>query len=318
MRTSLSERTPFLRACVLAVVLVAAGCGGGGIDSGGIGGSGFVEGPIEGFGSVVVAGIRFDVDDATITVDGELASDDELELGMRVSVAGTIAGDEGVADIVEFEEDLRGPVESVNAAAGTITVLGRTVRLDASTVLAGVNPANLPVGTIVRVSGLEEDDEGIVATRIDRPSGDTTKILGRVRSLSRSSETFRLPPVLVDYSSATFVGLSAEDLANGETVAVRGTLSANRRNLTATQVRAVDRSGTVDIGDSVRLAGIVATELSGGIFELASGREIVVNALTVFAGGTIADLTTRTRVLVEGQVSGSRDRVRATRITIRN
>ncbi|MFT4572708.1 MAG: hypothetical protein ACI91F_003613 [Candidatus Binatia bacterium] len=311
--------TPCFSIRVLLCFVLAcmpAACGGGGLDSGGIGGSGFVEGPIEGFGSVIVAGVHFEVNEATITVNGELGDDQDLEIGMRVGISGTINGDTGIATIVEFEEDLRGPVESVSPLAGTMVVVGRTVHFDDNTLLVGVDPNDLPLGTRVRVSGLEEDDEEIRATRIDSPAGDRIQIRGHVRNLNSGGENFRLPPIFVDFSSATFIGARADDLSNATVVSVRGTLSGSRRVLTATQVRVLDPAGAADIGDQVRVAGIVRTQPDGDQFTLASGRTVVLDANTVIEDGTLADIQRRARVRVSGNIIGTRTRILASKVQI--
>src|SRR5262245_31816300 len=86
----LSRVSRGLAAAFLTLLLVA-GCGGdGGVDSGGTGAAAsFASGPITGFGSVIVAGVRFDERGATVQdADGNVRPASDLALGMTVEVRG--------------------------------------------------------------------------------------------------------------------------------------------------------------------------------------------------------------------------------------
>ena len=83
---------------VAAVTPPGGGDGGGGA---GIGGTGFAgSGTIDGTGSIFVNGIRFDVDDADITVGGQPATEDDLGLGMVVRVRGRVDADGAPCEVV--------------------------------------------------------------------------------------------------------------------------------------------------------------------------------------------------------------------------
>ncbi len=59
-------------------------------DEGGIGGTGATDvsrGPIEGFGSIFVNGVEWEIDLAEVELDDERGSGEELQLGMVVTVA---------------------------------------------------------------------------------------------------------------------------------------------------------------------------------------------------------------------------------------
>jgi hypothetical protein len=114
------------RACLLMLIAVLASCGGGGggggvaaVSSpggGGIGGTGLTSsGTVDGFGSIFVNGVEFETDDAVILVDGESVGEDQLGLGMVVVVSGTVNDDgaTGIAERVIYDEEVEGPVESI-------------------------------------------------------------------------------------------------------------------------------------------------------------------------------------------------------------
>ncbi|HRD97740.1 MAG TPA: DUF5666 domain-containing protein, partial [Rubrivivax sp.] len=124
-------------AALAGMAILLAACGGG-VGSGGTGG--FASGPITGFGSVIVNGVRFD-DTAATVVDGEGSprTRDDLRLGMTVEVeSGAITVTQGAqaasARRIEFDCALRGPVTALDKAGGAFTLLGQRVVVDATTV----------------------------------------------------------------------------------------------------------------------------------------------------------------------------------------
>ena len=127
--------------CALLATAVAAGCGGG-VGTGGTGGNAtaYASGPITGFGSVIVGGVRFDDVSAEVQdADGARRSRDELRLGMTVEVDSTAitsdaSGSSATATRIRFESELVGPVGAVDLAAGSFTLLGQRVSVDTTTV----------------------------------------------------------------------------------------------------------------------------------------------------------------------------------------
>ena len=175
---------------LLAALIAVAGCGGsgggagftspppppppGGGPTGGITRTGvaLAVGPVTNFGSVVVNGISYDTSAATFTVDGQAATQADLAVGDVVVIRGTINDDNSnaVAQSVEFDDNVEGPVSSVDSAAGSFVVLGQTVLVTADTSIDDSCPAtldqlvNVPA---VEVSGLVASDGSISATRIE-------------------------------------------------------------------------------------------------------------------------------------------------------
>ena len=92
-------------------------------------------GPITGFGSVFVDGERFETSssDTNYLTDDNPADEDDLEIGMIVRVRASSTNDDGewIADDVEFDENLKGPVDSV--AAESFVALGQTINVTAQT-----------------------------------------------------------------------------------------------------------------------------------------------------------------------------------------
>jgi len=156
-----------------------SGIGGTGVTAGGgIGGTGTraesdlgLVGVITGFGSICVNGVEVHYDAATpVTQNGQLAAAGALALGQIVAVRAAGEGAQARAKAIDIVDAAVGPASAIDAAAGTLHVLGQPVRIEPSTVLGPglARTALAEAGASLRVSGLRAADGTIVATRIDR------------------------------------------------------------------------------------------------------------------------------------------------------
>jgi hypothetical protein len=304
-------RAPWrLLAGAVVAVVVAAGCGGG-VDSGGTGAPVQAQssGPISGFGSVIVNGVRYDEAAATVLDDDGVAQPrSALALGMTVDIdAGAISRDSAtgvasaVATRIQFGSAIRGPVEAVDAAASTLTVLGQTVRVDADTVFAGVaGLSGLGAGVLVDVHGLlDAGSETYVATRIRRVDELAEyRLRGIVSELDLVAKTFAIGGARIRYA-----GVLPQDLpqlANGAIARVK---------LQAVQQAGMWVLSQAAIGQPALREG-VETEVEGlidGFASLASfrvdGRPVDASGADVeFKHGTASQLADGLRVEVEGLV----------------
>jgi Domain of unknown function (DUF5666) len=125
-----------------ASLLIVSACGGGGDSAGGAAPppaatqkTSMTHGPVLGFGSVIVNGIRFD--DSTAKIEVEDDDDDKggLKLGMVVRVEGKVNDDgvTGKADRIEMGAEVRGPVETVDTAAKSFVAMGASVKVNDAT-----------------------------------------------------------------------------------------------------------------------------------------------------------------------------------------
>jgi hypothetical protein len=180
----------------MAALLGLAACGGGGSSSNGpTGGDGppaavptdvTVVGSITGFGSVWVNGTKYEVEsDTRVSIEDEaelLGDDSQLRLGMVVRMSAVDDNGVRTARSIEFDEDLKGPIESItpdgsDPTIGTFSVMSQTVTVDAGTAfdddignndgVAGIDFRDLQLGMVVEVSGFPTDT-GFLATRVDR------------------------------------------------------------------------------------------------------------------------------------------------------
>ncbi|CAA9386858.1 MAG: hypothetical protein AVDCRST_MAG51-190 [uncultured Ramlibacter sp.] len=304
-------------ALAAAAALGLPGCGGGGsvvgaIGSGGTGitggdgiGSGGTGvqvtpagvGTVDGFGSIIVNGTRFDTDSARFAV----ADVPDLKLGMTVQVQGSISADlrTGVASVVTSAVDLRGRVEELDVATGTFRVWSSRVYTDGFTVLgeglAGL--ADLRDGDWVQIHGLAGKAAKLRATRIERPAARGTPILtAAVESLQRAAGTFSMGGFPVRFSEAALAGvLPADGLVDGLLVRVRGTETAG--GLVANSIEAWYPVEPVE-GEPLTLGGLV-TRIGGLADLLVDGVPVDASSARI-TGGTAADLAPGTRVEVAG------------------
>jgi hypothetical protein len=226
-----------------ALVLSACGGGGGGLagglagavttppgSGGGIGGTGLsTTGTVDGTGSIFVNGVRFVVDEAEIRVNGEPAREEDLGLGMVVTVVGTIEddGESGTADRVSFDAALDGPVSELARDADNssvrLRILGQVVLAERTgTVYAGTTFDSIAVGDSLEVSGYRDGDGRLRATRIAAGEGTRAALTGTVSALE--GRLFRIDGQLVDATSADLGDLPGSALENGLAVAVDGEL----------------------------------------------------------------------------------------------
>jgi hypothetical protein len=324
---------------VLLSLLAFASCGGGGpnLAGGGAGGAGI--GPVSGFGSVIVNGVRFD--DAGIpaaqVLDERGRTKGDLKVGMMVAVSGSIGGASGRADNMAILRHVDGPMDDngVDLASGGLTVMGQDVRVDASTVfdnaIASLEDLRTLQGGNIRHPELEvhgaSDDNGVIhATFIhkwadDRVTGRDVQVRGAVTG-PITATTFAVGRKTVDYSGVAG-GLPA-GVAAGSFVEVKGTLRAADNVLVASGVRLEDATGGQPSGALAEVEGFIIPAIvqAGGSGSFALLGPIGVQTVTwtagttAFQGGAQADILAGVKVEVEGVRKADRS-LAATRISFR-
>lgn len=275
------------------------------------------SGIITGFSSVFVNGVRYEVENGTIVSiedESEVSGDDSaLRIGMKVRVEATEDGNGRRASRIEYDEDLKGPARNVSpdaldAAIGTLTVLGQTVIVDANTLFdddvgdnngdgtIDIRDLSLPAGEIVvEVSGLPFDD-GFIATRIDRVNAaagvpgvddDEYEVKGHVDAAADDGSSFTINGTLflvVDGAGGTRFddGLQPDDTLLGVFVEVKADQNANG-DLLAVRVEREDdfgdRNGDGSFDDRDREGRF---EIKG----ILTGVDTSTNPDTVIIGGT--------------------------------
>jgi len=214
---------------LLQLLLLGALTSCGGVDSGGTGAS-LSYGPINGLGSIIVNGVRYDDSNAMVAdEDGVLLSRSRLQLGVTTSVEGSaVSGPPGdrraTAQRVRVLSELIGPVGAVDATAKTFEVLRQAVRITPATVFGdGLSGglAGLQAGMVVEVfAQLDSANNRYSATRIElRPDATAYLVRGKIGAVDAAARTFAIGALVIDYAQ-----IGAGDAARvvaGESVRVR-------------------------------------------------------------------------------------------------
>jgi len=298
-----------LLAAVSAAVVAACGGGGGGgmsMPSGGAGGTAtsYAAGPITGFGSVIVNGVRYDDGAAEVLdADDRPHSRDGLRLGMMVEIDGAAMNrglGTGRALRIRFGSEIVGPVAAVDAAAGTLEVLGQQVIVTATTVFDDGITGDLGslAGHVIEVHAQYDAATGQYrATRIELEDDATAyRLRGVVDDLDTTVRTFTIGGELISYAGVTPL---PPGLADGMTIRVRLQTAPVDGHWVALSVGPGVRA--VDDRAEAHLRGTITAFTSSAAFEV-NGRPVNA-AQASFPDGT-AGLQLGARVEVEGALSG--------------
>ncbi len=260
------------------------------------------EGPITGFGSIYVGGVRFDTTGAKIEIDGQAAPESALELGMLVSVDGSIDPDrseQGRARTIVQHSHVRGPIRAIAPDRGHLVVASIHVMVNESTIYRGKDPEQLAVGDRVVVSGYRTD-EGVLATFIgSRPdNADRDLVRGEIDNLDETRLQFQLGDVLVDYSQAALID-SPDGLADGDSVMCIGQWQEEAGQFSAIRIHEIKRRDVP--GDRpVRIRGRISEEIVAQRSWRIRDTIFTVSASTQYRNGSMQDLAVGKEVLVIG------------------
>jgi hypothetical protein len=298
------------RALILFLIVMAGACSG----SGGISGSGNLAtgnsvGPIDGFGSVIVNGQRFDTNTAKITIEGQPATQDDLRVGQVIAVSGDLSA--LVADTITYRPEIKGVVTSVvvedpTVGQGTLIVLGQTVRVDAQTVFDGTSFALLSAGDLLEVSGPRNANGSVVATFVQSKSTlDEYKLVGTVTNTMPTTRTFTIGGLTVDALTADVGDLPGDPATwNGLVVEAKGDaidFTAATNTIIASKVEPV-HGPTLDTGSGLELEGFITDFVSAAQFEVL-GFDVRTTPSTVFINGESASLADNVKVQLRGNIA---------------
>ncbi|MDP2219879.1 MAG: DUF5666 domain-containing protein [Hydrogenophaga sp.] len=277
--------------------LALAACGGGGTDpSSGIspsteqpaGVAATYVGPISGFGSVIVNGMRFDTVGATMADDdGKPVRLQDLSLGMTVSVDGT-ADDttaRGAAKSLSLLHGTTGTITALDTVNQTFTVLGMTVKTTPTTAYKDVaGLTSLAVGSVVEVYGVVQSDNTVLASLIDQEdSASTHRLVGRLSGLNTTAKTFQVGSLQVSYGSASVSG----ELVDGALVNIKATQAPAGGVMTASDVRVGGSKGyqtTGAAGSYLKIKGVAEATPVNGVLTVSGTRVNVAQAVYKEAG----------------------------------
>ncbi len=315
---NLSSHSPKRFAYVLLTVLLLS-CGSGSeLGSGGTGGgltpttpttqAATVTGPITGFGSVIINGVKFD-DSATSIVDrrGLAVARSVLKLGMVVTVNGQIQSDNvtGIASAIVLKSELQGPISSLDRANNQLVVLGLDVLVNGNTLYENATGfSDLAANDLIEIYGIRNPQTQLItATRIERKPqpGLGGYFVGRIASNDSVNKTFTLntssTPVTVSYASAQLLPATAT-LSPNAFVFIEST-NFTARPIVATRIDVIaDFSGPTT--GRLEIDSIVSGYTSSASFKL-DGFTIDASS-AIFARGDPTQIANGVRVEAKGQV----------------
>ena len=307
--------TAVRRWMTFGVAIMVAACGGGG-SSGGItagidrGGIVTATGSITGFGSVHVNGVHYVTTGATITLDDSPGTESDLRVGQVVRIEGRINQDglNGTATRVIFDDEVEGPVQSIDRTNWRLVVLGRTVQVSTQTSFDdSISPRSLDgvaVGDRIEVSGRVATTGVVEATRIERKAAQSSvEVKGTISSLDTNARSFALSQLTVSYASAQLNGFASGQPANGDRVEAFGSVDANGV-LVATRVERESGGAAGNADEQADYEGLVTSFVSATDFAVA-GQRVTTTASTTYEGGTASSLALDVPVEVEGRFNAS-------------
>jgi len=303
---------------ILSSSILLSACGGGGSSSSN--NNSTFSGTVTGFGSVFVNGVEFETAGTSFSVDDDNGTEDDLKVGMKVTVVGSIDGNgtTGTATLISYNDELEGIVINNGIGAGQTTgdinIMGQTVSITSTTIVEGVaTPDLITAGMIVEVSGHSSGMGVIQATRLEVKATDLATYLathpagievkGIVTMHDAVNSKFDIGGITVDYSGATL-----DDMPTGSFdtlfVEVKSTVGIDNGSgeLIASVVE-LESNG--DMGhdgndnDEIEIRGMITTAINGDSFAV-DGQTLTLNAQTDYEGIAKAGLLLDVMVKVEG------------------
>ncbi|TNC79284.1 MAG: hypothetical protein C9356_19940 [Oleiphilus sp.] len=256
-----------------------------------------VRGSIDGFGSVIVNGVRYNTDSTQFSVNESAGIQADLKVGQVITLYGNANGNNGVASNIIYELDLKGPITAVEG--DTFTVLGQTVLTNKLTTYKDIT-LPLTVGASVEISGYVSG-ENLIASYVERNDDNDTEVelRGVIANLDESAQTFDIRGQQVDYIQSTELDLDGQVLANGLRVEVEGTLENGV--LVATEIEADEETFAKDT--ELELLGIVSELDAEAKTFIVNGTQVTWNNQTDFDDLTAAQLANDLTVELEGRVN---------------
>ncbi|WP_317929131.1 DUF5666 domain-containing protein [Halioxenophilus sp. WMMB6] len=253
---------------------------------------------------------------ANVYIDGEEADSSDLAKGMVASfvLSETVPSNlsSGTATEIRANHLLIGPVTQLQP----LMVLTNEVTVTEDTEIDGIKDddiANLSLGDVVRVSGYSNRAGGVLASRVDAPTGGSSfwKITGNVENLV-SNDSF-----LLNDQTVQFNGLVADcspDISNGDWVEVTasplasftaGDAVSTTLSITCVETKLPELSNNdSDINSLPAEMEDIITDFGNtlGTFYLGD-QEAEVTSSTQYYGGSSSDMVIGAKVEVEGSVN---------------
>lgn len=301
---------------IALVALMLSACGDVNVAGGGTGGTGISYGTVTQFGSVYVNGVRYNTDNAQITLDGLPGAgiNGGLKIGMVVRVNGTIDASRktGTAKEISYTNEIEGPITSittVDANTKQVSILGQLAIIDTTqTRYDNTSFSALVRGNVVEISGLRDAGGRIRASYVEKKAdsfltGMKLEVNGLVGTVNTALKTLRLFNLTVSYGGALMKDFSGSDPMEGQRIEVKG-FDINKSGELVASVVELKRPSLVDLdAEKAEIEGFVTEFVSSAQFTIGD-QMVVTDANTVFLGGTPDEIVRGSKLEAEGRLSG--------------
>jgi len=199
-------------------------------------------GPISGFGSVYVNGVKYDTAGTSYDVDDVTGSgDSDLAVGMIVKIQGSVNpdGSTGNANSISYDDDIEGIVENLAVDAAdpnikTFTIMGVSISVDNNTTnFEGEDDPNFSFDTImdgdnVEVSG-EFSGDLLIASYVEKQDAldDDFEAKGAVSQYNGNDQfvlILKNSASTLDVTLAAGAQIPSVGIANDQYVEIEGTI----------------------------------------------------------------------------------------------
>lgn len=267
-----------------------------------------VEGTINGFGSVIVHGERYDTSRARFYRNGMLASERDFEVGDMVALLGFREDGKLYARDVYFTPALSGRVESFDEQKGTLKLFGQTVTLDADTVIGADLDSAALWGETITISGWQSDGQ-VRATRVSiSPNVKTAVVRGNISSIDGDGRAY-VGDIWVDLSALVDApALDQGDLSYFEGEVIYPENNGPRYLLASRAERVANTLAANQTAiESITAAGILRNIAQNTYFTI-NDVQVNIGPATQSLTPTIAlsELRAGQLVVVQGEPSGNR------------
>ena len=257
--------------------------------------------------SITVNGIRFNVSQASINLDGQTGSQDQIKLGQVVTITADYNSDgSATASMLTYDDSLQGPVDSVNLTGHSLIVMGQTILVNNETLFDGITLETIAAGQVLEISGLSNSLGQWQASYIGLSDQSITEFdtLGVVSELDAAAMTFKINDLTIDYSQVRDLNEVQQWIANDKLIDVYGTMTESEDGSLVLLAAEVESEETImgEDGELLEIEGLVTTAINNGQFQV-SGVTVLVNDETQFDFGEASLLVVDALVEVEGTIN---------------
>lgn len=230
---------------------------------------------------IILNGVLFKHDKAEILRDSS-KTEEAILPGQIISIEAVDEDSDGVyeASKIDIDEQVVGPISSINLEFSTIEISGQVVAITESTNYSEGDLDSLVVNNYVAVFGFRGDDGILEATLIELKKGsfssalDTIKVSGEVTAIDSENGTITIDGVEVHVDESTIKGIEIGELLTLNNLEVN-TMHPSGIATNTSDPSVISTPVEYEIDQEIVLEGIPRNITSKNIFTL-NGYQIVV------------------------------------------